>query len=111
MPRSIASPALIAEYQTQLPDKKLLQAKLHEFYLQNAVEGEDQYSVLICPDDRILPKLLSDTPGACEINPKSEITWFPNPCLGRIDPDSGDHVTGPTTQLFRQGGIRYFVLI
>ena len=27
------SPALIAEYQTQLPDKKLLQAKLHEFYL------------------------------------------------------------------------------
>src|SRR6201985_3184107 len=31
------SPALIAEYQTQLPDKKLLQAKLHEFYLQNAL--------------------------------------------------------------------------
>jgi hypothetical protein len=28
------SPALIAEYQTQLPDKKLLQAKLHEFYEQ-----------------------------------------------------------------------------
>jgi predicted nuclease of restriction endonuclease-like (RecB) superfamily len=27
------SPALIAEYQTQLPDKKLLQQKLHEFYL------------------------------------------------------------------------------
>ena len=27
------SPALIAEYQTQLPDKKLLQAKLHEFYI------------------------------------------------------------------------------
>lgn len=26
------SPALIAEYQTQLPDKALLQAKLHEFY-------------------------------------------------------------------------------
>ncbi len=32
------SPALIAEYQTQLPDKKLLQAKLPEFYLQNAPE-------------------------------------------------------------------------
>lgn len=31
-------PALIAEYQTQLPDKKLLQAKLHEFYLQNEPE-------------------------------------------------------------------------
>lgn len=30
------TPALIAEYQTQLPDKKLLQAMLHEFYLQNA---------------------------------------------------------------------------
>lgn len=26
------SPALIAEYTTLLPDKKLLQAKLHEFY-------------------------------------------------------------------------------
>ena len=35
---STLSPALIAEYQTQLPDKKLLQAKLHEFYLQNAPE-------------------------------------------------------------------------
>ncbi|OCR23049.1 hypothetical protein AFK24_21215 [Pseudomonas syringae] len=29
------SPALIAEYQTRLPDKQLLQAKLHEFYLLN----------------------------------------------------------------------------
>lgn len=27
-----ASPAVIADYQTRLPDKKLLQAKLHEFY-------------------------------------------------------------------------------
>jgi predicted nuclease of restriction endonuclease-like (RecB) superfamily len=34
------SPALIAEYQPQLPDKQLLQAKLHEFYLQNAPEGD-----------------------------------------------------------------------
>jgi predicted nuclease of restriction endonuclease-like (RecB) superfamily len=33
------SPALIAEYQTQLPDKRLLQAKLHEFYLQNAPDN------------------------------------------------------------------------
>lgn len=32
------SPALIAEYQTQLPDKLLLQAKLHELYEQNAIE-------------------------------------------------------------------------
>ena len=39
--RRTASPALIAEHQTQLPDKALLQAKLHEFYLQNqAAEGE-----------------------------------------------------------------------
>ena len=34
------SPAMIAEYQTQLPDKKLLQAKLHEFYALNVGEGE-----------------------------------------------------------------------
>jgi hypothetical protein len=26
------SPTLVAEYQTRLPDKQLLQAKLHEFY-------------------------------------------------------------------------------
>lgn len=32
------SPALIAEYQAQLPDKKLLQAKLHEIYALNADE-------------------------------------------------------------------------
>jgi predicted nuclease of restriction endonuclease-like (RecB) superfamily len=35
------SPALIAEYQPQLPDKQLLQAKLHEFYLQDAAESDD----------------------------------------------------------------------
>jgi predicted nuclease of restriction endonuclease-like (RecB) superfamily len=34
------TPALIAEYQTQLPDKALLQAKLHEFYLQNVQDDE-----------------------------------------------------------------------
>jgi predicted nuclease of restriction endonuclease-like (RecB) superfamily len=34
------SPALVAQYQTQLPDKKLLQAKLHEFYVANLGEGE-----------------------------------------------------------------------
>ena len=33
------SPALIAEYQTKLPDKKLLAAKLHEFYELNASEA------------------------------------------------------------------------
>lgn len=35
------SPTLIAEYQMQLPDKTLLQAKLHEFYSLN-VGGDDQ---------------------------------------------------------------------
>ena len=30
------SPAMVAEYQTRLPDKQLLQAKLHEFYALNA---------------------------------------------------------------------------
>lgn len=35
------SPALIAEYQTKLPDKKLLAAKLHEFYALNAPEEEE----------------------------------------------------------------------
>ena len=34
------SPALIAEYQTQLPDKALRQAKLHEFYALNTAQGE-----------------------------------------------------------------------
>lgn len=34
------SPALVAEYQTVLPDKQLLQAKLHEFYRLNAPEGD-----------------------------------------------------------------------
>ncbi|MGH8474964.1 MAG: PDDEXK nuclease domain-containing protein [Methylococcales bacterium] len=36
------SPALIAEYQTQLPAKALLQAKLHEFYLQNAPDEDPE---------------------------------------------------------------------
>jgi predicted nuclease of restriction endonuclease-like (RecB) superfamily len=38
------SPALIAEYQTQLPDKKLLRAKLHEFYLQDASKERGKIS-------------------------------------------------------------------
>ncbi len=32
------SPALVAVYQTQLPDKKLLAAKLHEFYALNSAD-------------------------------------------------------------------------
>lgn len=37
------SPALVAEYQTRLPDKRLLQAKLHEFY--ELAEHQAQVSV------------------------------------------------------------------
>ena len=32
------SPALVAQYQTQLPDKQMLAAKLHEFYALNVPE-------------------------------------------------------------------------
>jgi predicted nuclease of restriction endonuclease-like (RecB) superfamily len=39
------SPALIAEYQVQLPDKHVLQAKLHEFYALNVAQAEDSESV------------------------------------------------------------------
>jgi predicted nuclease of restriction endonuclease-like (RecB) superfamily len=41
-----ASPTLIAQYQTQLPDKALLQAKLHEFWLAGEEVGHDGSSVL-----------------------------------------------------------------
>jgi predicted nuclease of restriction endonuclease-like (RecB) superfamily len=34
------SPALVAEYKTRLPDKKLLEAKLHEFYALTETETE-----------------------------------------------------------------------
>ena len=36
------SPALVAEYETKLPDKKLLQAKLHEFYQLAESQAESQ---------------------------------------------------------------------
>ncbi len=36
------SPAMIAEYETQLPDKKLLRAKLHEFYQLLAPPDDDE---------------------------------------------------------------------
>jgi len=34
------SPAMVAQYQLQLPDKKLLQAKLHEFFESNEKEND-----------------------------------------------------------------------
>lgn len=42
------SPALVAEYQTKLPDKKLLQAKLHELYILTGTAGIET------PDDEEL---------------------------------------------------------
>lgn len=43
------SPALVAEYQTRLPDKKLLQAKLHEFYTLAETQGEQAHSRSTAP--------------------------------------------------------------
>ena len=37
------SPTLIAQYQLQLPDKKLIQAKLHELYQQNSMEDSQKH--------------------------------------------------------------------
>lgn len=34
------TPAMVAEYKTQLPDKKLLAAKLHEFHALNVAHAE-----------------------------------------------------------------------
>ncbi len=39
------SPALIAEYQMQRPDKRLLQQKLHEFYQFNLSEAGGEAGV------------------------------------------------------------------
>jgi len=39
------SPALVAEYQTQLPDKKVLEAKLHELYAMAEQAGAGDGSV------------------------------------------------------------------
>jgi len=43
------SPALVAEYQTRLPDKKLLQAKLHEFYQLAESQAETAADIEISP--------------------------------------------------------------
>jgi predicted nuclease of restriction endonuclease-like (RecB) superfamily len=39
------SPALVAEYETKLPDKRLLQAKLHEFYQLAKEQMEEESGV------------------------------------------------------------------
>jgi len=43
------SPALVSEYQTRLPDKKLLQAKLHEFYALAQSQAESDVPAGIVP--------------------------------------------------------------
>ncbi len=43
------SPALVSQYQTQLPDKKLLQAKLHEFYALAESQAEETARVEFVP--------------------------------------------------------------
>ena len=45
------SPALIAEYQTRLPDKQLLQAKLHEFYALNVGQMGRRGEEVFCAGD------------------------------------------------------------
>ena len=47
------SPALVAQYQTQLPDKRMLAAKLHEFYALNAPDADvEPVPVLAVPTRR-----------------------------------------------------------
>jgi predicted nuclease of restriction endonuclease-like (RecB) superfamily len=57
------SPALVAEYQTCLPDKKLLQTKLHEFY--QLAESEAATSAKI----EIVPPPVAQLPGAKKQKP------------------------------------------
>lgn len=59
--RRSLSPALISEYQTQLPDKKLLQAKLHEFTFRTCRTTPD--SALIEAAQAILSSRSEDIEG------------------------------------------------
>ena len=54
------SPALVAEYQTRLPDKKLLQAKLHEFYQL----AESEAATIASADKPVLPAKKKPRPAA-----------------------------------------------
>jgi predicted nuclease of restriction endonuclease-like (RecB) superfamily len=51
-----ASPALVAEYQTRLPDKALLQAKLHEFYELAREQSEPMALESLSPASKKQPK-------------------------------------------------------
>jgi predicted nuclease of restriction endonuclease-like (RecB) superfamily len=50
------SPALVAQYQTQLPDKAMLAAKLHEFYALNAPEVQNSAEAVTDLDAAAVPK-------------------------------------------------------
>ena len=57
------SPALVAEYQTRLPDKKLLQAKLHEFYALAESQAEAAADIAILPQPVVkLPAATNQRP-------------------------------------------------
>ncbi|MBI3462537.1 MAG: DUF1016 domain-containing protein [Planctomycetes bacterium] len=56
------SPSLVAEYQTRLPDKKLLQAKLHEFYELAREEAAQPAASATKAPDRKPTKRISEGP-------------------------------------------------
>lgn len=61
------SPALVAQYETRLPDKKLLQAKLHEFYLLAQQQSEHESS----PAARLPPPQKATTKKSAPIKRKA----------------------------------------
>ncbi len=62
------SPALVAEYQTRMPDKKLLQAKLHEFY--QLAESE---AAALKDAAAIVPPLAAQLPAAKPLGPTRKL--------------------------------------
>ena len=65
------SPAVVAEYQTRLPDKKLLQAKLHEFYELAKVQSEsDNQSATKTHPAKRLPAVINTRKSAKKRAPK-----------------------------------------
>ncbi len=77
------SPALVAEYQTRLPDKKLLQAKLHEFYAlaQSRAEADAQTEDLPQPRAKFPPPRRRERPARSH-----DSTCFPEWLRSKIDP-------------------------
>jgi hypothetical protein len=48
-----SSPTLVAEYQTMLPSKELLRSKLHEFYSQLVVGGDEDVRAKTAPSPQL----------------------------------------------------------